>query len=201
MNKHIKRIVALALALTMVTALAACGEKPAASSTGDGTRKTINVGIQTRPSVASFDDNLLTNYLEEKLNCDIEFTYFATGGTEMRAQLNAILASGEPLPDIMFAFGFNDAARYQYGKDGYFIDLKPFFYGEQGKAYRERMAELYGDEYFDHVMKHLASPDGAIYAYPDINSSDTSGVQYHVGINKVWLDKLAADNNLLLVTT
>ena len=188
-----KRLVSLLLAMTMILALAACGQtKTPASETGEG--KTIKIGIQARANVESYDDNALTNWLEETTGYDIEFQYFSTNASEWRTQVTTMIAGGETLPDIMYGFGWNADERYTYGRDGYIIDLRPYFEDEELMAdYRARVAELYGEDYYDFMLNSIASADGAIYAYPTLSSSESELPQNMVYINTTWLDKLGLE--------
>ncbi|MBQ3557067.1 MAG: extracellular solute-binding protein [Oscillospiraceae bacterium] len=192
MKLHLKKIVSLALAVLMVAGLAACGKEPAPT---DHTGKVLTVGIQQRAAVDDMDNNLLTLYLEEKLGIDIQFVPFALGASDWRAQVNAMIAAGEPLPDVMWGFGWNENERYDYGSQGYIIDLTDLMRSESATAaaYRERMAEVFGEDMFETVMRNIASPDGAVYGFPTIVQGDTTYSSMNVFINQKWLDNLGLE--------
>ena len=190
MMKQSKKLISLMLALTMVLGLAACGEQ----QTQVPDDLTLKIGIQHRANIESFEDNDLTRYLEEITGYKMEFVEFALGASEWRSQVNTMLVSGEALPDIMYGFGWNDDERYTYGKDGYILDLSPYFEDEKLTAdYRARCAELYGEDYYEEMLKYLRSPDGGIYGYPTVAFNDNSGTQYVTYINKTWLDNLGLE--------
>jgi len=105
-----------------------------------------------------------------------------------------MIASEEELPDIMFGFGWNNDERYTYGSDGYILELTPYFQDEELTAdYRARCAELFGEDYYEEMLKSITSPDGKIYGYPNISFSNTSGGTYASYINKTWLDNLGLE--------
>ncbi len=187
-----KKIISLLLALAMVMGLAACG-KSGGQGSQSGEQKTLTVGIQIRANLEDLYNNDLTRYIEEKTGYKLEFVTFATAASEWRSQVNTMIASGEPLPDIMFGFGWNEDERYTYGRDGYLVDLLPYVTGDQAKAYRERVAELYGEDYFDEMLRYLKSPDGAMYGFPTIGFSENAGVTTATYINKTWLDNLGLE--------
>ena len=189
-----KKIISLLLALTMALSLAACGKggDPSADSSQPQTEK-VTVGIQIRANVQDLDNNRLTEYIEEVTGYEIEFVEFSGDAGEWRSQVNTMIAAGDPLPDIMYGFGWNNDERYTYGSDGYLLDMRPYIYSDQAKGYRERMAQLYGEDYLDEMIRYLASPDGAVYAFPTVAFSDSSGIAYNCYINTKWLDNLGLE--------
>jgi len=191
-----KKIISLLLALAMALGLAACGKSGgdvSTSQTEDDSKK-LTIGIQIRANVESLEDNDLTRWLEEDKGYNLNFVEFATGASEWRSQFNTMIASGEKLPDIMFGFGWNNDERYTYGADGYILDLTPYFQDEELTAdYRARIAELFGEEYYEEMLKSISSPDGKIYGYPNINFSNTSSSTYVGYINTTWLKNLGLE--------
>jgi len=193
MKLHLKKIVSLALAVLMIAGLAACGEKDPVST--DHTGKVLTIGIQPRQQVDDYDNNDLTLWYEEQLGIDIQFVPFAAGAADWRAQVNAMIAAGEPLPDILWGMGWGEMERYDYGRDGYLIDLTDLMLNDSAAtvAWRERMEELFGEGRLETVMRNIASPDGKIYAFPTQAYSDDYNTNTHTFINKVWLDNLGLE--------
>lgn len=192
--KKLTRTISALLALAMLLGLAACGKQTPSSTSGAEGEKIMNIGIQLRPTVESLTDNHLKYYLEEQTGYKIDYTMFISGASEWRSQFSTMVASGEELPDIMFGFGWNEAERYTYGADGYLVDMAPFFEDEELTAdYRARLAELYGEDYYDYMLKYLRSPDGGIYAFPTVNFTSISGPRFASYINKTWLDNLGLE--------
>jgi len=193
MKLHLKKIVSLALAVLMIAGLAACGETETPST--DHTGKVLKIGLQPRQQVDDYDNNALTLWYEEQLGIDIQFVPFAAGAADWRAQVNAMIAAGEELPDILFGMGWGEQERYDYGRDGYLIDLTDLMLGDAPAtvAWRERMEELFGEGRVETVMRNIASPDGKIYAFPTQTYADTNNTNTNTYINKVWLDRLGLD--------
>ena len=193
MKQYMKKIVCLAMAVLMIAGLAACGEKELEAT--DHTGKVLTIGVQPRQQVDDYDNNALTLWYEEQLGIDIQFVNFANGAADWRAQVNAMIAAGEELPDIMFGMGWGEQERYEYGSDGYLIDLTDLMLADTATAieWRERMEELFGEGRVETVMRNIASPDGAIYAFPTQAYGDTYNTNTNTYINKVWLDKLGLE--------
>ena len=164
MKQYRKKIVCLAMAVLMVAGLAACGKEDAPVST-DHTGKVLTIGIQPRMQVDDYDNNDLTLWYEEQLGIDIQFVNFALGASDWRAQVNAMIAAGERLPDVMWGFGWNQQERYDYGRDGYLIDLTELMLGNTVATveWRDRMAELFGEDRLETIMRNIASPAGKGY--------------------------------------
>lgn len=193
--KKVTKLTALLLAMAMLLGLAACGktEGPAGQSGEDG-KVTLTIGVLAKSNVESYEDNAFTRFLEEKTGYEIEFVQFSSSVAEFRTQFATMIAGGEKLPDLLFGFSLNVDERNRYGADGYFLDLTPYFEDKElTAAYRTRMAELYGEDYYDYVMKCIKSDDGKIYGYPSVSTSDTDLPWNTVYINTVWLDKLGLE--------
>ncbi len=193
MKQYMKKIVCLTLAMLMVVGLAACGGDKSEYTPTDHTGKVLTIGTQKSAAVEDLENNELTKWYEETLGIDIQIVPFASGAADWRAQWNAMVAAGEELPDMMWGVGWNETERYDYGRDGYLMDLTELMRGDHAIAYRERMAELYGPEKFEEVMKYIASPDGKVYAFPTLEQGDAYLSNTHTFINQKWLDNLGLE--------
>jgi len=192
--KKFTKLTALLLTLTMVLGLAACGKTGTESKSGEGDKVKITIGVAARPNVESYEDNAFTRFLTEKTGYEIEFVPFSSSADEYRTQLATMIAGGEKLPDLLYGFSFSTAMLNSYGADGYFLDLTPYFEDEELTAdYRARMAELYGEDHYDYVMRSIKSADGKIYGYPTVATSEADMPWNMVYINTVWLDKLGLE--------
>ncbi len=201
-----KKILTLLLALVMTVSLfAACGDKDAGNK-GEGNGKpTLTIGIPADANVMSYDDNALTNWLEEQLDCNLEFMIYS-GGSDIATQISTTVAARQPLPDVLWDISLGAALITQYGEDGYLVDLAPYFYSDvEAKTPNTEMAPnfwekmdmwdaYYGEEmeakFQDEVIYRMTEEDGAIYSYPVFGFTPTDSMVYQVWINQTWLDKL-----------
>lgn len=100
-----------------------CGSKDTGKE-GSNEKVTLTVGLPQNVSVSDYEDNALTKYIEESLNMDLEFQFFASKSGEYSQQLALICSSNEKLPDVLWGFtGLGRKTMNQYGEDGYFVDL------------------------------------------------------------------------------
>ena len=153
-ESHMKKLIALLLALVLAFGLVACAgtsdsntDIPDATTydekftrfdstewdgslplVQEGEDNVITFGIRTNANVLDFDTNRLTVWLEEQTGVDIQFVVFPANSRDAATQVSLMVAGGEELPDILFGFGgITKATAKEYIRDGYFADLRPYF--------------------------------------------------------------------------
>ena len=189
-----KKFLAILLALTLLLGLCACGggeKEQTGGVTADGKVK-LSIGIPTNAKIMSLEENALTKWLEEQCDIEIEFVEYA-GGTDVSTQISTTVAARQELPDILYGIGLNDGAITTYGKDGYFVDLTPYYEDKEGasKNFWSRIEESLTPEQQDTVIRKITDGDtGKIYAVPTIETSTIDKRNYQPWINQTWLDKL-----------
>ena len=185
-----KRILSLLLVLAMALGLlTGCGEKKTnVEDLPEGT-VTLTVGIAQSAKITDYEENAFTQYLEEKANVDIKFTFFTGNTSERKQQLALMCSAGEKLPDLIVGFHFDRYLTNQYGEDGYFIDLRDYI-DEYAPNYSKMLDKL--DEktrnYVVEASKNTES--GAIYGMPYVAAEAIDDLQSMMYINQNWLDKL-----------
>ena len=190
--KHIKRIAALVLALAMSMSLAACGKTGSGSQSGEE-QITLTIGLPNKINVLDWEDNEYTKWLEEQTGYNLEFFHFSSNTSEAKSQLTTMMAGNEKLPDIIMNLYLAPETRDNYGKDGYFLDIRPYFDDEEFMANYE-WDELYeknvADEMKERVKLQCYDLEGHMYSFPSLSFSvhDTPGS--FTFINQEWLDKL-----------
>ena len=159
-----KKVLAMLLALVLACGLVACGgteadvnnvefEVPAEKWDGslplvaEGEDNVITIAINTSTNVLDYDTNAYTLWLEEQTGIDIQLVQFAGKAGDVRTQLSLMMAGGEEMPDIiMCGSAIDKISGEEYGADGYFIDLKPYF-DNYSYYFKEAMLEVFeGDE-------------------------------------------------------
>ncbi len=165
------------------------GESTAAPT---GERPVIKVGRLQNINVIDYDNNALTNYIEEVTGCDMQFQFFSSRVDDAKTQISARIAGGEQLPDILMSIALGSSVYTQYGREGYFVDLSEYFEDEEKSANFWNMLRSNFDQSFqDTVIRTMTDPEtGAIYGFPIIEESIVDTMDFAPYINKVWLDKL-----------
>ncbi len=206
-----KRLLTLLLALTLVVGLfAGCGGNKDVDGDKEGNGKpTLNIGIPADANVMSYDDNALTNWLEEQLDCNLKFTVYS-GGSDIATQISTTVAAQQPLPDILWDISFGAEIITQYGEDGYFLDLAPYLYSDvENKTPNTELApnfwmrynqwddhlgrlggENWNEKFQDEIDYRMTENSGAIYSFPLFGYGPTDSMTFKPWINKTWLDKL-----------
>ena len=194
-----KKLVSLLLALTMALSLAACGKSGGESGQPEGGDGKLLIGLPMSPNCTDINDNYMTHYLEEKLDLDLEFMEFSSNNTERAQQLATMVAAGEELPDILLNWvNLDNTLVHTYGKDGYFIDLAPYFDNEDwdlAKEYGwfEQAQTRLGADNYNRMMYAKRTAEGNMYGWPAGGVSKSDMIMNHVYINQKWLDNLGLE--------
>jgi len=191
--KKVAKLIAFLMAVSMMLGLAACGKTGAGSQSGEGEKIKLVIGVPSSANVESYgDDNAFTRWLEENSGYEIEVLQF---NADYPTQLTTMVAGNEKLPDIMFGFSkLNKEMQMFYGSQGYFLNLKPYLLDEELTAdYRARIAEFYGEDFYDFAMRSITVADGNIYGYPSIATSEADKPYFMTYINQTWLDNLGLE--------
>ena len=207
-----KRLIALLLAAILLLGLVACGgagteqTEQAAASVDDGEEYkgempivkpgdepiTLTIGLKTSGKVTDYVDNDFTKWIEETTGLNLEIIQFNGTNAENNTQLALMIAAGETLPDILCMGGISTVQALEYGRDGYFLNLAPYF-GKYDYYHKDAFERLFPDDpsVRETMMLCATEPStGAIYTFPLMENApgDTPGC--HTWINKTWLDKL-----------
>ncbi|MBR3807848.1 MAG: hypothetical protein IKJ15_05705, partial [Lachnospiraceae bacterium] len=85
---------------------------------------TLVIALQTNALVTDYENNYLTNYLEDKLGIEIDFYFLPTAKDEVNTKLSLLASSGEELPDVLMVDGtLSNEAILQYGENGIFMPI------------------------------------------------------------------------------
>ena len=209
-----KRLIALFLAALMLLSLAACGggkptEEETAAETGEAGEYhgelpfvkegdepvTVTVGVHRLANVTDYKNNAFTKWLEEQTGLNIEFMLFNGTTAEAATQVALMIASGEKLPDILHPGGISKVQADEYGMDGYFLDLSPYFensYYFQRQSFREMFPD--DPDVEAKVMSYAVEPStGKQYIFPFVEDCPLDQPICHAWINTKWLEKLGLE--------
>lgn len=127
---------------------------------------TITIGLQQVSLTTDYEDNYLTQLIEEKTGVKLDFILFPTDLNEAKQKLSLMIAGGQKLPDII-NLPMSEIERSTYGAGGYFLPLNDYL---DNDAYYWNLAmdTWSTDEQKTDLMKYAASPDGNIYGYPTL---------------------------------
>ncbi len=197
-----KKLLSLALALTMVAGLCACGSTDSSAPTAEKTEEVsetaeaeetadaevaepdlsenveFSIFIPSRKADALYDENTLTlKALSEKMN--VTFDIDTVINSEAKAKLSSIISSGD-IPDICAG---NMSILKQFGRDGAFVALDELI----DDKYPNLKKYVLDDP---EVMAQCASSDGHLYVIPMLTAMRTA-MGYM--IRQDWLDELGLE--------
>lgn len=209
-----KRLLAILLCLVMVLGiLAGCtgnttpdetkspdatgGEDPTGGE-GPDEQVTLTIGILQNANVIDYNTNAFTQWLEEQTGYKLKFQMFAAKGSEAAGQLSTRVANGEKLPDILYRFNLGSGVVKEYGEQGYFVDLRDYFYDSndepdttgEAQIFWERLKLMSEDEQKATVRRMTDQTTGAIYSVPRVEQSLVDPMDFQVWINREWMDEL-----------
>ena len=210
-----KRLIAMLLAAILLLSLAACGgagtaPTEQAAAPVDGGEEyhgempivkpgdepiTLTIGIKAHGSVTDYETNELTKWIEKTTGLNLDFVMFNGTNAENATQLALMIAAGERLPDIIGLGGISTVQALEYGRDGYFLDLAPYF-GKYDYYHKEAFERLFpNDPSVRETLLHCQTEpeSGAIYTFPLMENAPIDTPTCHTWINKTWLDKLGLE--------
>ena len=152
---------------------------------------TLTIGLSPSPLTTDYEDNYLTQLLEEKTGVKLDFVLFPSDGNEAKQKLSLMVAGGETLPDILVV-GLSDSEHFTYGSQGYFLPLNDYIENDS-YFWNESMDKWATPKQKEDVVKYAASADGNIYAYPQFYCDPADASALYMSINKVWLDNLGLE--------
>lgn len=219
---NFKRFVAILMATALTLSLAACSGKAAdttetkAAETTKAAAETkaaateaateaasaepvkLTVGLAKKANVTDYDNNALTKWIEETCNVDLEFVYFASDASEYQTQIATMMAANEKLPDIFFGITIPDDIRFEYDRNGYFVDMNQWMKDEEFMKDYDLYDVIESDIFTDSdrqlfYTKNINPDDGGWYHIGNVGKSTTDINYSQLHINKTWLDKLGLE--------
>ncbi|MBQ7565925.1 MAG: extracellular solute-binding protein [Oscillospiraceae bacterium] len=159
---------------------------------------TLTIGVPVNGNTLDYYDNDYTHWIEENTGIHLEFVQFAGKSSDVATQLSLMMAAGERLPDILLWFsGIGRDQSIEYGRDGYFADLSPYFTDPDMNYYRRcglKRSFDYDPEANLICMRQGADiSTGAMYSYPLLTNEVEDRPRNHIQINKAWLEKLGME--------
>ncbi|WP_181014110.1 ABC transporter substrate-binding protein [Paenibacillus xylanivorans] len=144
------------------------------------TPMTIKMFAPQYAVIENMETNTFTKYLQDKTNIQIKWDLVPEKSLNDRKQL--MLASGD-YPEVILHGSLTKEEQMKYGKEGVFIPLNDLI-DKYAPNFKKAMAEL------PYLESSITSPDGNIYALPQVNECYHCNYAQKLWINQSWLDKL-----------
>lgn len=159
------------------------------TATGEGT--TLTIGLVQNTLTTDYEDNYLTNLIEESTGVNLEFFFFPSDSTEAKQKFSMMVAGGEKLPDIV-CLSLSDIERYNYGSGGYFIPLNDYMEND-AENWNIMMDTWATPEQKANLLRDAYSFDGNMYVFPTFYCDPADAVALYMSINQTWLDNLGLE--------
>jgi len=138
-------------------------------------------GISQSPVVQDYETNKLTRVIEKSVNVDLSFEYYPSN--EAAAKVRILIFSGSKLPDVITGFNIDDLDLLEYGSQGAIIPLNNYV-----DTYGTYCRDMYNEKPL--YKQCMTSPDGNIYAMPNVYEQTRNEWGCLAWINQNWLDKV-----------
>lgn len=148
----------------------------------EGEKITLDIVVRREPDNMATSDvntNFLTQYIEQKLNIDLNITQI---DPTVLAEQKSLLMTGGDLPDMMFQLFFTEAEIMQYGVDGgMFLNMYDYVSDELTPTFKKVLED------HPEVVNAVVAPDGALYSAPKIGSK-AAGSSPAIGTPRIFID-------------
>lgn len=158
-------------------------------SSGEPTTLTIWIPDKLR---VDYNNNKMTEWLEEQGNFDLQFTAIPSADYETKVNLALTAGDIEDLPDIiMHRDGGNFASSFlmEWAAAGSIIPLTEYYQDPQLASNINEAIQRTGVDY----TQQLVMPDGNLYAIGSYNQSSGNEYGTKIHLYKPWLDALGED--------
>lgn len=129
----------------------------------------------------TYQDNYVTDWIEEKTNIHLNFVY-DVDGDDAKTKLNLVMTDPDSMPDIFLATNWTKSEVLAYGKQGLLIPLNEYL--KDAPNWNALNEASPGRE------KDITMTDGNIYTYGDDNECFHCLYQNRMWIYKPWVEKL-----------
>lgn len=205
--KHRKRILSALLAAVMVmTALTGCGgKKETAAETpeieaaekgeefdwldtsgnlplvAEGTEKTLRIYTYMQPDAGQLEDLWLYNFIQDKMNINLEITSFSA---ENREEFLSLAFASDDLPDIIIEGNFTASDLSYYGaSEGQLLDLAPYV----NDTFMPNLTKIY--EAYPDFKESVQDTEGHIWSLGYFSNPENRNNVSRAFINYDWLEK------------
>ncbi|MDR1970437.1 MAG: extracellular solute-binding protein, partial [Treponema sp.] len=177
-------------ALAVLILLAAAGVvfargQGAASPQTSGGKPVLVIGIESNSGITDYDNNYLTQYLENLHNIDIQFYMLPESPPEIRTKVS-LMVSSQDLPDVIITDDLTQEAIFQYGNGGAFIPLEKYLASPDTAPNFWAIPEADRNAY----LRHITSADNHVYHLARYEPETWNLTPNRLYMNKAWLDQL-----------
>lgn len=154
-----------------------------------GAGQSFLIAIQKDNLVSNYEENRLTQLLENDLDVNLDFVFLPSEANQQEAALSKMITGGEKIPDIVIAQNLTQETILEYGANGVFLALDAYVEDENTAKYFSQIPK----ESREKMLQAMRSADGHIYAMAHYSEATWNQTPYRYYINKSWLDTLGLE--------
>lgn len=155
-----------------------------------GNGETLTIAIQPDSHIEDYDNNWLTNHLEESLGINIEFYMMPSSTADFQSKMSLLATGGDDLPDIIMPLGsLSQSMILDYGSKGLFVPLEDYLNDEEISPHFNAIPEEDKQE----MLNLMTAADGHVYGLIKYEPQTWNYNPYRLYINQAWLDKLGLE--------
>lgn len=143
----------------------------------------LNIMTQDTTYIGPFADNDFIKWYEEYTGVHVNFTEVPVDA--LQETVNLRLVSGD-YPEILMSCSISRSQEMIYGSQGVFLPLNDYI-----EKWGKEMQEVFG--LYDGLPNDITTPDGNIYALPNINDCFHCTYIGKLWVNQTWLQNLNMD--------
>ena len=176
----------LTVLILIVTAgsLYAAGSQ-ASRAAPSGGKETLVIGLQANSLITDYNNNKLTQYLENLHNINLEFYLLPVANNECTTKISLMVASND-LTDVFSTGALTWEQIFTYGTSGIFLPLNKYLNDSTKAPYFNKVPEPDRSD----MYKSSTHADGNIYSLPQWEAEMWNLTPHRIYINKAWLGRL-----------
>ncbi len=129
----------------------------------------------------TYQDNYVTDWIEEKTNIHLDFVY-DVDGDDAKTKLNLVMTDPDSMPDIFLTTGWTKSEVQSYGQQGLLLPLNEYL--EDAPNWNKMAEECPA------MKADLTMSDGNIYTFGDVNECFHCRYQHRMYIYMPWVESL-----------
>ncbi len=179
-----KRFLTLLLALLLLSSLTVM------TTSAQEEKTSLTIWVPENLRIKDWKTNLMTLYLEEQGNLDLNFQPLPSG-SDYLTKINMALTAGNvaDLPDVIVNSGaFRDSQVWEWAQAGTILPLTEYYNNPDLAVNINKAIERTGSNY----PTQITSPDGNIYGIATLNQSYGNEYGHKMWYSKSWLAQLGA---------
>ena len=151
-------------------------------------KREVSMLIQQNTFITDYNDNVLTQRVEEALNCDLTVEVLPAG-EDGSTKLQLMVNGGDTLADAI-SYGIGKTYLYEWGTGGSLVALDEYY---EDPAIMPNFNAIESEEDKLNMIANCTASDGHIYSIAKFEPETWNLTPYRMYINTKWLENLGLE--------